>query len=1486
MLWESPSSNKVYAVCNIEIEVTNLKIKAIIIDLSEALDWLNTTSETEINIININNRSTTEIKGSSPAITNSDVYIGYIKANEKYFKRKLYLPADNDYNRDYQPVHTLSLDRISSVLTFSHLIVSFYEENSVEYSDGFVDTYILDGNIAGYNDSPPFYGIEDNPNYSDAINPVIPSSLRQDGKPIRYTEFNSITSWPDEGAPHETHAHKKKAVDMNGNPIMNMMEPANNYVENTVSLNVASFYSGHVVIDIDYSDPFDCQVDYVQAVPSDGDKEYPKLQDSPDFSNDGSWVWQGTHSFASVHVNMGNHFFITAAEMAGQTINYNTTDQEWEPTLKTTVDGAYYLDDNYGYKGLRRSTAFLNGDEDIFDDRRIGTYFKIWGADRGHNSVKGVGEESNDSWDNGGPLTSYNVREQTQTDRESGNLFPAMSNNSISSVDVSANGNTEKSPNSIHHFKTIYDATGKFPGNMMNANDPDSSLRREIYVSAYTQGVRVIDLKNFIKQPSGVDGHGNHIFENEIVYDEKPIFESAYFDFYPTINYNKDDRYFYLLSGYKTSSSFIEDVTNDEYKYTPEDMPEPQYYMGIWDIVPDSRRDDYAHDEDFVYAYGYGGTQAPYLKKGGYLILRYFRDEIGGVISGNNPTTPVLYKDMEFRKVNLQGDFKVERDVTIASGAEVWLLSGDADSDSTHRHSSFIVGSNGMKEVIVNGTLHISHEDGKNDGSGIDVEVPITVNSNGKLYVHKIRDAKDSIAYFNKTITVKNNGYLEIDEEAKAMFHEIYVEDGGTMVVKEGAEISLLNNEKHNNHGYHYNYGNLKIEGTSTNPVIITGDLQKANATNPQHSDLEEITYLYVRPGSSIMAAKDDVYIEYTNFKGVHVQVVDKKIDKIENNSFVDKSDEDYFVDTYFSTPQLLVFSNPNTNLPFDPGYREFNIKNNVFKDLNTNTTFIDKNVGVGLYVFGHPYKVTVEGNGFENLQFGSIIDQTTAAFIKENNFNEMYFGLTLKSTSSNVCSNNFTTNVLAISTDLAKVTNYFDNDFEEVGYAIKSINSGSEKLRNNEIDNYYQGIYLESSTGYLRGTPSFDIFPYCPLGEKVSFYGRNEFISVEDLSYDNPYVNYYDDYKRSDIYLHDINADVLLSCGKNKMSKYTPYHIYYKRQGGDPIKIIDGDVNYWQNEFSPTYPRGREVIINAPTQNISERLDDLCGFDTECPCKSLGHPLDNCGETVNKEYINIGNWLNTPSLIGSSTFKDDAFNFYNNNVDNLSLSIPCRKAFMLGYIESAILGDSVLQKLNIVNNKLSTMFYDTSYTNEEKINIGYFLAEGFERVGNIDSSKIILNEVSIFDFQPFFSRANWELNRIESLYMANPDSAISFNHLYLHQMTERYKIRFDTAGYTLKPIMDSETTEIIISNSKLSIIPNPSSGKSLAKLELKESGVCTLILIDNKGNEVLKIFKDKEFELGKYEFDINGSNLSSGTYICLLKINGQIKTEKFIILK
>jgi hypothetical protein len=231
-------------------------------------------------------------------------------------------------------------------------------------------------------------------------------------------------------------------------------------------------------------------------------------------------------------------------------------------------------------------------------------------------------------------------------------------------------------------------------------------------------------------------------FNNNQNFSEKALFEEAYFDYMPTLNYDPNSRYFFGLNG-------IDDEGNRAYKYSNEEIPFPNYFLGTWDCFPDTRRVGLEHDEDFIYAYGRSGHQGPFLKNGGYLILRYFRDEIGGVISGNNPSNPTLYEDMVFRHVNLQGDFKVQRDVEIANGADVWFLPGVEGSIQTHSSSSFNIGDNGEKTITLNGNLHVGFRDAKDqpgynkgvdvlrsEASEVDIHVPIVINDGGCLLVH------------------------------------------------------------------------------------------------------------------------------------------------------------------------------------------------------------------------------------------------------------------------------------------------------------------------------------------------------------------------------------------------------------------------------------------------------------------------------------------------------------------------------------------------------------------------------------------------------------------------------------------------------------------------------------------------------------------------------------------------------------------------------
>lgn len=86
--------------------------------------------------------------------------------------------------------------------------------------------------------------------------------------------------------------------------------------------------------------------------------------------------------------------------------------------------------------------------------------------------------------------------------------------------------------------------------------------------------------------------------------------------------------------------------------------------------------------------------------------------------------------------------------------------------------------------------------------------------------------------------------------------------------------------------------------------------------------------------------------------------------------------------------------------------------------------------------------------------------------------------------------------------------------------------------------------------------------------------------------------------------------------------------------------------------------------------------------------------------------------------------------------------------------------------------------------------------------------------------------------------------------------------------------------------SSMLKLSPNPTSGNALATVEIGERSICSLVLLDNLGNEVIAIFKDKELSPGTYQYDLESDNLSSGVYLCVLRIGNSLHSEKLVYLK
>jgi len=78
---------------------------------------------------------------------------------------------------------------------------------------------------------------------------------------------------------------------------------------------------------------------------------------------------------------------------------------------------------------------------------------------------------------------------------------------------------------------------------------------------------------------------------------------------------------------------------------------------------------------------------------------------------------------------------------------------------------------------------------------------------------------------------------------------------------------------------------------------------------------------------------------------------------------------------------------------------------------------------------------------------------------------------------------------------------------------------------------------------------------------------------------------------------------------------------------------------------------------------------------------------------------------------------------------------------------------------------------------------------------------------------------------------------------------------------------------------------PNPFNAESLIQYYLSRAGRVTITLFDLRGREIRTLVKDDK-QPGMHATAIQGSDLSSGMYICRLKIDGHILSKKIVFSK
>jgi len=97
--------------------------------------------------------------------------------------------------------------------------------------------------------------------------------------------------------------------------------------------------------------------------------------------------------------------------------------------------------------------------------------------------------------------------------------------------------------------------------------------------------------------------------------------------------------------------------------------------------------------------------------------------------------------------------------------------------------------------------------------------------------------------------------------------------------------------------------------------------------------------------------------------------------------------------------------------------------------------------------------------------------------------------------------------------------------------------------------------------------------------------------------------------------------------------------------------------------------------------------------------------------------------------------------------------------------------------------------------------------------------------------------------------------------------------------------MMKLRTKDKVLSQNKLfSMYPNPSAGNSTIEYSLDKEGFVMIYISDASGKMLKVYLLEKNHPRGKFNLDLDVSDLPNGLYMTTMEINGNINTQKIII--
>ncbi len=761
---------------------------------------------------------------------------------------------------------------------------------------------------------------------------------------------------------------------------------------------------------------------------------------------------------------------------------------------------------------------------------------------------------------------------------------------------------------------------------------------------------------------------------------------------------------------------------------------------------------------------------------------------------------------------------------------------------NAHAKPGTIISLNGSEDLILHGTseLHLEHASRIETNQGR----KLIVQNNTKLIV----DPRSAVE-LDLEVNVKQGGEFIISDSAIVKLKKLNVEPGGTIRINHGSILSLWEQE-------HICNGHFIANGT-TEKIRIVGNIGEHCLTyeDEEYTSFPHLTTqptIYFR-GECLQPFLTSITLMDVEFKNIAINAYNTQIMlPITNCEFLTHTK---LTNPYFNFPYLLSLRYNNCDSCPSPLTSYVELDNCKFKDFAQPTSSINDQNNLnelefrtgGIMIDGYK-NVKVVSTQFANLEYGISSFDCDTVFINSSRFDSCGIGNYDFASYNVMCKDTF--NVVQYGTirDHSLVSKAFDNlyNITRIGYRAES--SLTQKLRDNEFNEYLQGISISNTDLMIKDEP----IPGIP--DNYVIYGANKFEITPFPPQLTGYINKFitrdcERFLSTDINLENSKCLLEMECGRNSMSSNAVYHLRRDITDGGTVPPINVSYNHFQPNLIPRYSNLTLNWIPGTLQYTDSFKDYFCcgdlGYQSlELTCNwDTWHPEIDCIEFDNGLFVE-----QPPHGKIKNTYNDlyEKYNSDNNlTTKDIIEDYIQNKSLLIGYnYEKESNSKSTLNK----NIKFLQLILD--YKND--------------RVDRLDE-----NDHPHAEYFKFLTKA--KLSKLDVDEFLSTSSLLSF-------VRSRAK---DTCSQNLSNIQNATNPGAL---KITSIAPVPISETGIICFSLSNDSKVSFSISNLIGTTSNSINVEKFFNPGNNCFELSFKDLSPGMYFITISDGVNSDTKNFII--